>query len=653
MNNYTNLFSPEYIGSLKIKNRVIMAPMATNFADPHGAVTDAMIQYYVERAQGGVGLIIVENANVDFPLGNNGAVQLRIDEDRFVPELSRLREAIYDADPSCQAAIQINHAGGQTTSSKTGGLQIVAPSNVPTRTGGEIPRPLTCEEIESLVEKYASAAGRAQKAGFDAVEIHGGFGYLISQFLSPLCNKREDQYGGTIENRVRFAVEIVKRVRQVVGRDFPILFRLNGDEFAPGGLTLKETTQYAQILEAASVNLIHVSAGCGFYAVRHIEPMSYPQGVKSEIAAAIKAKISIPVAVVGVIREPEIAEQILVKKQADFVAMGRTLIADPHWVNKVRLGEVYNHCLSCNECARRRVYIGLPIRCSVNPLVGDEKIEKERNNRKVSPKNILVAGGGPAGLKAAIEAAKDGHKVTLMEKQQILGGRGIIAARPPHKEKILWLLGDLEKQVKQLGINVQLGVNASKETIQLIQPDVLIVAVGSESIIPSWLTKDSSLCATAEAILEKQDLPKNRRIGVIGAGSVGCETAEYLAEAGNDVTILEMTDKIAGDLEPITRTDLLERLEKMNIGIQVQSRVLEITSEGILYEKDGQRKHLKVDRVIYAGGTRQEISLMADLGELQNTMEVFVIGDCRKAGRFVDATRHAYMAVRNIRNKGN
>jgi len=649
---YSQLFSQGNIGILTTKNRVIMSPMATNFADPCGTVTQSMIDYYVERAKGGAGLVIVENANVDAPLGNNGAVQLRIDEDRFVTDLYRLREAMYDAEPTCKVALQINHAGGQTTSSRTGGLQIVAPTNVPTRTGGEIPRPLTVGEIKVLVEKFALGAERAQKAGFDAVEIHGGFGYLLSQFLSPLCNKREDEYGGSIENRARFPIEVVQKTRQVVGRNFPIFFRLNADEFTDGGLALNETTQYAKLLETASVNLIHVSAGCGFYAIRHIEPMAYPQGNRAELSAAIKEHVTIPVAVVGVIREPEIAEQILEKNQADFVVLGRTLIADPLWPQKAAHGEVFNHCISCNECARRRVYSGLPIRCSINPLVGNENLEVERSCQEIMPKNILIIGGGPAGLKAAIEARKDGHRVTLLEKGQTLGGRGIIAARPPHKEKILWFLSDLEKQARNDGVKIELGVNATAELIQRMQPDVLIAAMGSESIIPAWLKTDPEVCMTAESLLEATNVPENKRIALIGAGSVGCETAEYLANHGNQVVVLEMLDTIAADQEPITRSDLLERISKMDIEFLVNSRVLEINREGIVFEKDDRKGDLSVDLVIYAGGTRKETELTRQLDALRQTMEVITIGDCRKAGRFVDATRQAFMAVREIRNKG-
>jgi len=446
-------------------------------------------------------------------------------------------------------------------------------------------------------------------------------------------------------------MEIVQKTRQVVGRNFPILFRLNADEFTDGGVTLNESTQYAKLLESASVNLIHVSAGCGFYAIRHIEPMAYPQGNRAELSAAVKENVTVPVAVVGVIREPEIAEQILEKKQADFVVLGRTLIADPQWTNKAARGELFNHCISCNECARRRVYSGLPIRCSINPLVGNENLAMERSCQEIIPKKILIVGGGPAGLKAAIEARKDGHKVTLWEKQNTLSGRGIIAARPPHKEKIFWLLSDLEQQARNADVNIELGVNATTELIQGMRPDVLIAAVGSESIIPAWLTKDPNLCITAESLLEASKVPENKRIALIGAGSVGCETAEYLANFGNKVVVLEMLDTIAADQEPITRSDLLERISKMDIEFLVSCRVLEINREGVVFEKDGRKENLSVDLVIYAGGTRKDTELTRQLDALRQTMEVYTIGDCRKAGRFVDATRQAYMTVREIRNK--
>ena len=354
MHRYEHLLSEGLIGRMTVKNRTLMAPMATNFADPDGGITEQMVNYYVERARGGVGLIIVENSNVDFPLGANGAVQLRIDEDRFIPGLALLREALSDADPTCRVAIQINHAGALTKSTRTGGHQIVGPSDVPTRLLGEIPRSLSIKEIEDLAMKYATAAERAKKAGFDAIELHGGSSYLLAQFMSPYFNKRTDAYGGSIENRMRFPVLILRKIRELVGRNFPILFRMSADEFLEGGLVLAESRQYAKILERESVDLLHISAGSSYSIDRHMEPMSYPQGWKAYLAAEIKKEVAIPVATVGVIREPGVAEDIIADRKADFVTLGRTLIADPHWVNKSARGQAITHCITCNVCGGRR-----------------------------------------------------------------------------------------------------------------------------------------------------------------------------------------------------------------------------------------------------------------------------------------------------------
>lgn len=544
-----------------MKNRVIMVPIATNFADHSGGVTEQMTNYYVERAKGGTGLIIVENANVDYPSGVNGAVQLRIDEDRFIPGLALLREALNDADPTCRVALQINHPGGATKSTRTNGMQVVGASNIPVKPQGETPRPLSAEEIEALAGKYALAAERAQKAGFDAVEIHGGFCYLIAQFLSPFCNRRTDDFGGSAENRIKFPVIIIQKIRRLLGNKFPILFRMNAAEFFEGGLTLADSKIYAKILADATVDMLHVTAGSGYSVDKHIEPMSYPQAWKAYLSAEIKKEVAIPVAVVGTIREPEVAEEIIAAGKTDFVALGRALIADPYWVSKSMRGQAVNRCISCNSCAGRRLAYDIPIRCSVNPTAGNEKSEKERKFQATAAKKVLVVGGGPAGMRAAIEANKDGHQVILLEKENNLGGRGLIAAVPPRKEKVKWLTDDLIRQVESADIDIRLGITADIAVINSFMPDIVILAIGSDTCPPSvWGNLATSSASVAEDILKKSYRPSALTIGIIGGGSVGCECAEYFSEANNIVYLYEMTEKIAADCDPISRNDILKNL---------------------------------------------------------------------------------------------
>lgn len=651
MKMYDCLLAEGFIGKLKVKNRVLMAPVCTNFAGPDGGVTDAMIGYYAERARGGVGLVIVENANVDFPLGVNGTVQLRIDEDRFIPGLALLREAMYDADPTCRVALQINHAGAQTFSRRTGG-RVAGPSNIPTRLNGEIPRPLTGQEIAGLVEKFALAAQRAKKAGFDAVELHGGFGYLLAQFLSPYFNRRDDEYGGSTENRLRFPVMIIRRIREILGAHFPILFRMNGDEFLEGGLTLAESKIYAKILEKESVDLLHITGGCGLTPERHIEPMSYPQADKVYLAGEIKQEVSIPVAAVGVLREPQVADDLLSKGIADFVALGRTLIADPYWANKASLGREINHCISCNVCAGRRLVYDIPIRCSVNPLVGQERMEAVRRTEKFGHRKVLIIGGGPAGLRAALETSKDGHEVILLERDNVLGGRALLASVPPYKDKVTWLVNDLVRELKNQRVDIRIGVTADMGLIQEIDPDVIIVASGSDSTLPQlsgYLQADAMMLA--EDIFKNAYQVSGKKVAVIGGGSVGCECAEYLAEQGNSATVFELSNDIALDLDPISRGDLLQRLAASNIEIKTQHCVQDVSDGTVVCQCPTGEESRTFDLIAVATGSRVRSPLLKELGEYGEKYDVHIIGDCFKPGRFVDAIRQAYITARKIRNK--
>ncbi len=648
MNPYPTLFSACSVNAMRLQNRVLMAPVATNLCDPDGGVNESLVAYYAERARGGVGLVIVENSNVDFPLGMNGAVQLRIDKDRFLPGLGLLREAMYDANPDCRVALQINHPGGQTKSSRTENQQPVGPSNVPTSPKGEVPRPLTLAEIDHLVGQFALAAERVKRAGFDAVEIHGGFCYLLAQFLSPFHNRRTDDYGGSIANRARFPERIIRAVREKVGPAFPILFRLNADEFIDGGTTLEHSGKTAEILEKATVDMFHVTAGSGYAVARHIEPMSYPQGWKSYLAAAIKKEVNVPVVAVGNIREPAVAEDILARGDADCVALGRPLIADPHWVEKAKKNKPFNRCISCNVCAGRRLALDLSIRCSVNPLVGCEL--KESGRRPPRKKlTVLVAGGGPAGMKAAVEAARDGHSVILADRNSQLGGRGLIAAIPPGKDKVLWLVEDLSRQVRELVGDIRLNTVVDMNFIRKIKPDYSIVAVGSDSAIPQVLVDiKAETTMLAEEVLRAALVPSGKAIGVVGGGAVGCECAEYLAKNGNTVTLYEMRDAVAVDTDPITRSDLLANLEACGVALKT-GHCMRGYAEGVLTCTLGnEERNDPLDMLVFAGGIRIRPSLLDELIALNHPH--CVIGDCRAPGRFVDAARQAHTAVEQLRN---
>jgi len=412
---YQHIFSPMTIRHMTVKNRIVMMPMGTNFGEQNGEMSFLHINYYEQRAKGGTGLLIVENASVDSPQGSNGTTQLRIDSDNYIPRLYKLCENVHKHG-AC-IAIQINHAGASAMSSRIG-MQPVSASDVPSKEGGEIPRPLTKEEILHIVRKYAEAARRAQICGFDAVEIHAGHSYLISQFLSPIYNKRTDEFGGSAENRTRFAHMILEAVRKQVGPHFPIFLRISADELMEGGNTLEDTLAYLEYLEK-EVDVFDVSCGLNGSIQYQIDANYLPDGWRSYMARAVKEKFGKPCIAVGNIRHPQIAEEILAKGDADFIGMGRGLIAEPEWVNKVEYGNECDlrSCISCNiGCAGHRIGLNQPIRCTVNPAVNSGEDYIKHKIKK--PCNVVVIGGGTAGLEAACTAAEVGCTTFLIEKKQ-------------------------------------------------------------------------------------------------------------------------------------------------------------------------------------------------------------------------------------------
>lgn len=402
---YKHIFEPLTIRRMTMKNRIMMTPMGTNYGEQSGEMSFLHINYYEQRARGGTGLIMVENANVDYPLGSNGTTQLRIDHDNYLPRLFKLTETVHKHG-AC-IGIQINHAGASAQSARTQ-MQPVSASDIPSKAGGEIPRPLEKEEILQIVKKYGQAAKRAQAAGFDTVEIHAGHSYLISQFLSPLTNHRTDEFGGSAENRARFARMVLEEVRAQVGPHFPIFVRISADEFLEGGNTLEDTLDYLQYFQEEA-DVIDVSAGLNSSIQYQIDANYLPDGWRSYMAKAVKERYGKPCVTTGNIRNPQVAEDILAKGDADIIGMGRGLIADPDWVNKVEFGDVCDirKCISCNiGCAGNRIGINRPIRCTVNPAVLHGEVYKKQRVSK--PCNVVVIGGGTAGLEAACTAAEVG-----------------------------------------------------------------------------------------------------------------------------------------------------------------------------------------------------------------------------------------------------
>lgn len=639
---YDKLFSPAKIGSLLIKNRIIMPAMATNFASETGGLTEHLVDYYKERARGGVGLIIIENTTVDYPLGRNGATQIRLDHDRFIPGLSRLVDEIHEN--GAKIAIQINHCGGSTDQSKTEGLQPVSCSPMPCKLDGDIPRELTVDEIQLLVEKFAQAAFRAKKAGFDSIEIHGGHGYLLAQFMSTYNNQRKDQYGGNLEGRIRFPLEVIKEVRKKVGQDYPLIFRISAIEYVKNGRKLEETIKIAKILEKSGINALNITVATAFNTAKQIEPITYPQGWRIPYSSAIKKVVNIPIITVGVIREPEFANQIIKQGDADFVAIGRGLIADPFWPLKAATGRKKEicKCISCNDgCINNRGYKDLPICCAVNPAAGKES--KYLNIAKTKrPKNIVIIGGGPAGMEAARVSRLKGHNVILFEQNNELGGQMLLAAKPPGKDKIRWYIDYLTYQMQILDVDIKLNSTIdNSEFIKKYNPDIIILACGSRPIFPNVPgIENSEFVISAHELLKQNKMIQNKQIAVIGGGLVGCETAEYIEEKGNKVTIVEMLENIALDVNPVYREDIIERLynnsnikilkNTLLVGININNNELELKNC-----INGNNKKIICDFTVLACGARPNQKLY---NIFQDTnQDTYLIGDCYCPGKILDA----------------
>lgn len=622
---FDHLFRSGLIGSLVMRNRIVMPAMATNFASAWGEPAPRLIAHYARRSLGGASLITVENANIEDPVGGNGATQLRIDHDRFIPGLHHLVQAVHAG--GARVSIQINHAGAAADPKHTGCVPR-GPSPVAWGRSGVLAQPLSSSEIDETIERFCAAAERAKRAGFDAVEIHGGHGYLIAQFLSPLTNRRTDEYGGSPETRWRFALQVVERVRGRVGASFPIVFRLSIDEFVPGGRDLEESIKLCEELVDVGVDAISATAGTSTSLAKQLEPMSYPQGWRAYLASAVKKSVKIPVITVGVIRTPDVAEQILREGNADFVAIGRGLIADPDWPRKAQSGDTdaIRRCISCNRCVRQRVFDDLPICCSVNPMVGQEASIKEARTR--NPKRIVVVGGGPAGMQAATSASQVGHNVILFEEQPKLGGQLLLACVPPHKEKVKWLIDDLVRAIPS-SVDIRLGQRVDEEILRNVDPDVVILATGATASQLDVPGGGGNRVVTSHEVLRKGMSFDGARVAVVGAGMVGCETAAYLADRGCSVILLETLDLPAGDCEPITRVELLDRLNEMGVRILTGVTVQRVSENGqiVITTSEGIEKNFDTERVVMAVGATSNYTLEEGLSG--SPFDVVVVGDAR------------------------
>ena len=646
------LFEPTKIGAMTVKNRIVMPAMGTDFGTQDGFVSPKLVDYYEERAKGGVGLIIVENTSVDYPRGKAMPNQISIDHDKYLEGLSGLARAIKRG--GSRSAIQLEH-GGRDTNSAITGQQPVGPSASLSQAGEPV-KELSVAEIEELVERHVEAAVRAKKAGFDGVEIHGANGHLLAQFLCPGLNQRGDQYGGSLENRARFLLEVIRACRAAVGPDYPLWCRINAAEYGiEPAIDYAQAAQVACWAEEAGVDAVNVSA-YGYGAQFAILCPGVP-GLHLMGAAQVKRNVSVPVIAVGRIL-PELGEWALREGIVDMVAMGRALIADPYLPKKAAEGrpEDIVPCIGCLECLETSIQDiieaivnpGGPnqagVRCSVNPTLGRER--ECRITPASAPKRVVIVGGGPAGMEAARVASLRGHDVTLIEKDAQLGGLLRAAAVPPHKEAISLLIEYFETQMNKLGVKVELGKEATMAGIAAVRPDVVIWAAGTTPLILDIPGINRSKVVSAVDVLSGRAAVGNT-VTIIGAEGIGCETANFLANRGGKITIVEVKERPLTKEGPIITTRLLEDLAREKVEVLTGVKYEGSDRNGpIVKTEAGEFRTLYADTYVMAVGARSNFGLVSALKE--EFKNVYVIGDSTEPRRIHDAITEGFEVGRRI-----
>jgi 2,4-dienoyl-CoA reductase (NADPH2) len=657
------LLTPVKIAELELRNRIVMTAMHLNFT-PDGRVNDRIAAFYEERSRGGTGLIIVGGCNINDVSGATWLLDMS--EDACIEGHSILADAIKRH--GAAAACQLYHAGRYSHSISMQGRQAVAPSPIASRFTNEEPREMSGEDISQTLGDYADAARRVKDAGYDLVEVLACTGYLIPQFFSPTINRREDDYGGSLENRMRFGLEVADAVREAVGADYPISFRIDGHDFMEGGNTNKEWSLFAAELEKHGVNVINVTGGWHETRVPQL-PMSVPRAGLAYLAAGVKAKVGVPVIASNRINDVLVADEILRMGMADLTTMARALIADPYLAAKAyeERYEAITHCIGCNQGCFDHVFYLQPVTCTLNPRAGREleyKVEKASKPRKVA-----VVGGGPAGMKAALTAAERGHQVALFEKKDVLGGQLNLAAIPPGREEFWTAVEDLDIQLDNAGVELFLETEATADMLKAKGFDVVVVATGARQSVPPIPGIDGPNVIMAWDVLDGIEDPEGEDIVIIGGGAVGSETGMYVAGIGTisgdallylfmnnaedtstlrelcsrgikRVTVVEMLDKVCRDVGISTRWAILQDMRHLGIETRSNAVAKRIEEGKVVVEVDGVEEEIPADTVIIAAGSCPAGELYDEIKD--SGMEVFLIGDARQARKAIEAIQEGY-----------
>lgn len=639
------------VGTLDLKNRMAFSPITTGFGAEGGCFTQEETDFAVERAKGGAALLFTDAVSIDrhHQLMVSNPLPY-FDNDEQISKYSRFVDAIHHN--GGHACIQLYHAGRQTSLAKRGGKPPVGPSAFSSMMLGRLPFPDAVEmsevEIERVIVEFALAASRAKNAGFDALDIDGGAGYLIQQFMSPLTNKRNDEWGGCLENRMRFPLRIVQRVRELLGNEFPLIFDLCLDEYVDGGIKPDEALEMAEILESSDINAFRIH-GVNMESYQRMFPViGSPVGINIPLGKMLKQRLKSAKVMLGQrINDPDLAEQILQEDAADIILLGRPLITDPSFPKKVIKGKTntIRKCIACNHCVDNLAY-AKPIRCSLNPVVGFER-DYANLPRTSLPKNILVIGGGVAGLEAASIAAERGHRVVLAEKNSYLGGQIKYASALPYKEELGNIIIFYRSRLKELGVDIRYNLEVDRQTIADINPDAVVLATGAVPNIPPIEGVERPSVLRAQDFLENPIIEREGPVAVVGGGSLGAEIAEMLAQQGRTVTIIEMNDVIANDMGIMMALDFHERCEKHQINQITGATVTRIDEDKVRYIlKNGREGEINAVSVVIATGYSPNRVLENDLKELLG--EVVMAGDCKSPRKILHAIHEGFHAARMI-----
>jgi 2,4-dienoyl-CoA reductase (NADPH2) len=652
------LFQSIKINQLELRNRIVMPAMHLGYT-PGGLVSDRLVDFYQERAKGGVGLIVIGGCTIDEYGGMSEMIGLH--DDKFIEGLSRLAQSVQGE--GARLFAQLYQAGRYAYSMMTG-RPALAPSAIASQLTRETPKAMDLDEIRMVQESFVQAALRARAAGLDGVEVLGSAGYLISQFLSPVTNKREDEYGGSWENRTRFGREVVEQVRAAVGPEYPVMVRIAGNDFMPGGNTNAEAAAFARVLERAGADAVNVTGGWHETRVPQLT-MMVPQGAFTYLAQGVKGQVQVPVVACNRINDPLLADEILRQGQADMIGLARALIADPYWPKKAMGGhwEAIQHCIACNQGCFDEVFKLGPVTCLVNPRAGREK--ETRITKAPAKKKVVVIGGGPAGLMVAFTAARRGHQVSLYDRNPVLGGQVPLAALPPGRQEMTALVRDLAYQLGLHDVEVNNDQDVTSNLLEALEPDAVVVATGALPLTPDLPGVDLPHVVGAWEVLTRR-VDVESPVVIIGGGAVGCETALFLARQGTvgpetlyflmenqaekpeelyslmtrglrDITIVEMMGKIGRDIGASTRWSILQDLKRRGIREMVSAKALEITPQAVAVEKDGERLSLPARTVVLAVGVAPVNDLYEEIKD--QYQEVYLIGDAKRPRKALEAVR--------------